>query len=593
MKKLYSVLLTLIVLVSMLISPALVYAQNTTNNIFTSNTLYVDTESEAYRNYKTTNSEQLKKIAEVPQARWFTGWESNIKESVNSYVSKAASLNKLPVLVAYNLPFRDCGGYSGGGSSNSDSYKRWISSFIEGIGSNKAVVIFEPDGLGLIECGGTILKNARFELYKYATDKFSTKSNIAVYLDASMWIAPAKMAEYLNKAGIDKVRGISVNVSNFKSNKESTEYIQKVKTALGKDIYGVIDTSRNGVESLSSEWCNPTNKGLGIPSTGNTGNSLIDAFLWIKRPGESDGRCNGGPDAGKWWESYALSLVSKAVNTTVTAEAPVVESPKDSTLTIYAAGTSVDGIYPTIELFIKDQKVKTINNVTGNPYTKSLVNFSYSQLNKINVEDITIKFVNDASNNYEDRNLLIDRINIDGTDYQTEDANNYSVGTWSSDNGCNGGFKKSEWLHCGGYVKFKYSNAEVNSYPKTSSITIYAAGTSVNGVYPTIELYIGNNKVKTFTNIKGDPYSKATIELSYSHSSAINISDVVIKYTNDYSTATEDRNLLVDKVVIDEKIYQTESATTFSTGTWAPGTNCNPGYKSSEWLHCGGLLDFD
>ena len=33
---------------------------------------------------------------------------------------------------------------------------------------------------------------------------------------------------------------------------------------------------------------------------------LVDAFLWIKTPGESDGTCSGGPAAGKWWGEYAL-----------------------------------------------------------------------------------------------------------------------------------------------------------------------------------------------------------------------------------------------------------------------------------------------
>ena len=40
--------------------------------------------------------------------------------------------------------------------------------------------------------------------------------------------------------------------------------------------------------------------------------SLLDAFVWIKRPGESDGTCNGGPPAGSWWPEYALGLAQRA-----------------------------------------------------------------------------------------------------------------------------------------------------------------------------------------------------------------------------------------------------------------------------------------
>ena len=35
----------------------------------------------------------------------------------------------------------------------------------------------------------------------------------------------------------------------------------------------------------------------------------MDGYLWVKRPGESDGACNGGPGAGQWWQAYALDLV--------------------------------------------------------------------------------------------------------------------------------------------------------------------------------------------------------------------------------------------------------------------------------------------
>ena len=39
------------------------------------------------------------------------------------------------------------------------------------------------------------------------------------------------------------------------------------------------------------------------------GTTSLDALLWVKHPGDSDGTCNGGPKAGMWWEKYALDLV--------------------------------------------------------------------------------------------------------------------------------------------------------------------------------------------------------------------------------------------------------------------------------------------
>jgi endoglucanase len=37
----------------------------------------------------------------------------------------------------------------------------------------------------------------------------------------------------------------------------------------------------------------------------------VHAFLWIKKPGESDGECNGGPKAGQWWTEMAIGLAKR------------------------------------------------------------------------------------------------------------------------------------------------------------------------------------------------------------------------------------------------------------------------------------------
>ena len=73
----------------------------------------------------------------------------------------------------------------------------------------------------------------------------------------------------------------------------------------------VIDTSRNGKGS-NGEWCNPSGRALGASPTANTGDPLVDAFFWLKAPGESDGACNGGPGAGTFWPEYALGLAQRA-----------------------------------------------------------------------------------------------------------------------------------------------------------------------------------------------------------------------------------------------------------------------------------------
>jgi endoglucanase len=74
-----------------------------------------------------------------------------------------------------------------------------------------------------------------------------------------------------------------------------------------------VDTSRNGRgPAPGGAWCNPPGRGLGTPPTAATGNAEVDAYLWVKHPGQSDGTCNGGPAAGGWWASYALELAVDA-----------------------------------------------------------------------------------------------------------------------------------------------------------------------------------------------------------------------------------------------------------------------------------------
>jgi endoglucanase len=51
---------------------------------------------------------------------------------------------------------------------------------------------------------------------------------------------------------------------------------------------------------------------VGERPTSQTGQARVDAYLWVKRVGESDGTCNGGPAAGTFWDTYAIGLVQAA-----------------------------------------------------------------------------------------------------------------------------------------------------------------------------------------------------------------------------------------------------------------------------------------
>jgi endoglucanase len=118
------------------------------------------------------------------------------------------------------------------------------------------------------------------------------------------------MAGLLSRANVNVADGFSLNVSNFNATGDEVSYGQTISGQINSKHF-IVDTSRNGSGS-NGQWCNPTNATVGQRPTTQTGNSLIDAFLWVKTPGESDGNCNGGPGAGNWWPSYALQLVNNS-----------------------------------------------------------------------------------------------------------------------------------------------------------------------------------------------------------------------------------------------------------------------------------------
>jgi endoglucanase len=361
-------------------------------------------------NHNTADANLIRRMIKMPQAVWFTqGTPDSVKQDVMKTMERAADQAAVPVLVAYNVPGRDCSQYSAGGAPTGDDYKAWIDGFAAGLGKYKAVVLLEPDGLALLptDCGQPDTYD-RVSLIDYAAHKIaSSDPNASVYLDAghSAWHAVGDIAARLVAGGVQDIQGFFQNVSNYQFTSNSVEYGNWISsciayaTAVNPGDFGgcpnqywnggpdtgwngtamdnyqewknepysgnpndlawntvgidsryalilgstvptahfVIDTSRNGVgpwpgiaehpasDGATQDWCNPPDRGLGMRPTANTGISLVDAYLWIKIPGESDGQCyrwTSGPldpvrnmqdpAAGQWFPEMALELVHNA-----------------------------------------------------------------------------------------------------------------------------------------------------------------------------------------------------------------------------------------------------------------------------------------
>jgi endoglucanase len=348
-------------------------------------------------------------MVDTPQAAWFTrGTARTVERAVRSTAARAVAKGTVPVLVAYNIPFRDCAQFSAGGATTADEYADWVDGFAAGIGDRPAIVVLEPDGLGIIpwykQFRGTSAEAAsyewcqpadadeataaddRFAMLNDAVDRLKAQPNIRVYLDGthSAWLGSGDAAHRLIQAGVARADGFFLNVSNYRLTEHLVKYGQWTSdcirlattswwqvewcasqyfpanpndfstwgltdaaydqafadTGVGRDAaaqaHFVVDTSRNGRGPWTppaypdpQDWCNPPDRGVGPRPTADTGNPLVDAYLWIKIPGESDGECTRGlgpggstvdpewglvdPAAGRWFPEMALELAKNAV----------------------------------------------------------------------------------------------------------------------------------------------------------------------------------------------------------------------------------------------------------------------------------------
>ena len=259
----------------------------------------------------------LRKIVDQPTGIWFGSWNptDQVASSVRTVMSEAAADHSVPLLVLYAFPYRGCTDNFTAALDKATGYEQWIAQVVVGIGTGKAIVILEPDALAQYvgsDCLSPTQQRERIMVIRRAVDQLSTLPNAVVYLDAgnSRWQPVKAMASLLRAADIVKVRGFSLNVSNFYSTAKEESYGDSLSAML-HGVHYVIDTSRNGTATAKT-WCNPPGQALGVPPTASTGNPLVDALLWIKPPWASDGTCNGGPPAGMFWLPYAVSLAANA-----------------------------------------------------------------------------------------------------------------------------------------------------------------------------------------------------------------------------------------------------------------------------------------
>jgi endoglucanase len=279
---------------------------------------YVNPSSAAMRAAQHTDppSPELTAIASTPQAYWIVPGSS--AATVAKYTGDATAAGAIPVLTVYGIPHRDCGSFAAGGMGSADDYRGWIDGIASDVGATRTAIVLEPDALAMADCLSADQRQERYDLIRYAVDTLTRNPATAVYVDGGhlRWHSADDMAARLNQAGLAEARGFSLNTANFFSTDDEIGYGEAI-SGLTNGSHYVIDTSRNGAGPAPDSglnWCNPSGRALGTAPTTATGGAHADAYLWIKRPGESDGTCDkGDPPAGTFVSQYAIDLARTAV----------------------------------------------------------------------------------------------------------------------------------------------------------------------------------------------------------------------------------------------------------------------------------------
>lgn len=288
-------------------------------NPFSGTKFFIDPDSPARQQItswqisRPADAQALSKIANNSVGIWLGGWYDNITAATQQWLNQMQAQGALPVFVLYNIPIRDCGSYSAGGASSASAYRNWVQAIANASSNKKAVFILEPDALAGWDCLNTVQRQERADVLRTAINILSAETNHYVYLDAgnARWQSAETMASRIRQIGTQGLQGVALNISNFLTTSESQSYGQQISRQTG-GLHIVIDTSRNGQGPAPNlEWCNPEGRGLGLPPSAQAGNP-VDAYLWLKYPGESDGACRGAPASGEWWPDYALGLARRA-----------------------------------------------------------------------------------------------------------------------------------------------------------------------------------------------------------------------------------------------------------------------------------------
>ena len=186
------------------------------------------------------------------------------------------------------------------------------------------------------------------------------------------------------------------------------------------------------------------------------------------------------------------------------------------------------------------------------------------------------------------RDVRVDKISVDGVDYEAEAPATTSSGVWNN-GACRSGNLTSEFLSCNGHFGFTITNQQDET---GSLIDIVAVGSTGD---EQLDLIIEGQVVRTFD------LGEATADFlgatpgwqtyTYEQPEPIDPSTVQLAFANNIHVGAYDRDVRVDKIVVDGQPYEAEAAGVFAVGAFVDG-QCSSGFFQTEVLRCGGMFEF-
>lgn len=279
---------------------------------------------------------EIDSITEFPPAQrafWFT--DTSSRRDVTDYITAKAMERTIPIIVVYARPGRDEGLLSEGGVASMDAYESLLKSLGSTIRSTyfPVAVVLEPDWLfetmnsvaepsegaqvlTTVEIVNPITGIPQINFIEWKPDRWFSLTTIFkdfaermidksyVYVDGGhpfyhAFLGRNAFQQIRDSIQNSKIRGLSVNVSNFYNNTDLIKFSAEITSNF--DFKILIDSSRNagffsnrGWEAIDSCRFDPPDIGYGISPQWVFDDYLkaqgIDAYMYVKVPGESDGR---------------------------------------------------------------------------------------------------------------------------------------------------------------------------------------------------------------------------------------------------------------------------------------------------------------